>query len=138
MYDSIPAEDSKVSSDRPIATVKIARGSMPAPPSKSATQRALVAAALAAGRSRLRHPLLADDSRHLITALDAIGIATRLSGPVEAPEIEIEGRGGAIPAGDVRLSVGNAGTAMRFLTAMLTLGRGEYVIDGRAHQVRLR
>ncbi len=119
-----------MSSDRPIATVKIARGSVPAPPSKSATQRALVAAALAAGRSRLRHPLLADDSRHLITALDAVGIATRLSGPMEAPEVEVEGRGGAIPAAHARLTVGNAGTAMRFLTAMLALGRGDYVIDG--------
>ncbi len=119
-----------MSSDRPIATVKIARASVPAPPSKSATQRALVAAALAAGRSRLRHPLLADDSRHLIAALDAIGIATRLSGTVETPEVEVEGRGGEIPAGRARLFVGNAGTAMRFLTAMLALGRGDYVIDG--------
>ena len=119
-----------MSSDRAIATVKIARGSVPAPPSKSATQRALVAAALAGGRSRLRHPLLADDSRHLMAALEAVGIATRLSGPVEAPEVEVEGRGGAIPAAAARLSVGNAGTAMRFLTAMLALGRGDYVIDG--------
>ncbi len=119
-----------MSSDRAIATVKIARGSVPAPPSKSATQRAFVAAALATGRSRLRHPLLADDSRHLMAALEAVGITARLSGPAEAPDVEVEGRGGVIPAGRARLFVGNAGTAMRFLTAMLALGRGDYVIDG--------
>ncbi len=116
--------------DRPIPTVKAVQGSLPAPPSKSATQRAIVAAALAPGRSRLRHPLLADDSRHLIACLNAVGIATRPSGSKEAPALEVEGRGGRIPAERAELFVGNAGTAMRFLSAMLALGRGDYVIDG--------
>jgi len=119
-----------VSSDRPIATVRTVRGSVPAPPSKSATQRALIAAALATGRSRLRHPLVADDSRHLVAALQAVGIGARVTGTAEDPEIEVEGRGGAIPADSARLSVGNAGTTMRFLTAMLALGSGDYILDG--------
>jgi len=116
--------------DRPIPTVKKVQGSLPAPPSKSATQRSLIAAALAAGRSRLCHPLLADDSRHLIACLNEVGIQTRLSGPEEAPVVEVEGHGGRIPAARAEVYVGNAGTAMRFLTAMLALGRGEYTIDG--------
>ncbi|PYS96448.1 MAG: 3-phosphoshikimate 1-carboxyvinyltransferase, partial [Acidobacteria bacterium] len=52
-------------SDREIAVVPALEGRVTAPPSKSVTQRALVAAALARGRSRLRNPLLADDPRHL-------------------------------------------------------------------------
>lgn len=119
-----------VDPDRSIPVVSKVEGRVAAPASKSATQRALIAAALASGRSRLRHPLVADDSRHLIAALDAVGIPARIDAAGADPVFEIEGRGGAIPTGRAAVSVGNAGTAMRFLTAMLALGRGEYVIDG--------
>src|SRR5262245_13332925 len=111
----LPAEvrplrgEPSVQTDRPIATVDSVDADVTAPPSKSATQRALVAAALATGRSRLRHLLVADDSRHLIDALNAVGVAARLSGAPESPEVEIEGRGGVMKAGDARLFVGNAG-----------------------------
>jgi len=121
-----------VQPDRPIRTIRRAQGRVAAPPSKSATQRALIAAALAPGRSQLRHPLLSDDSRHLIAALDAVGIAARVAGSGDAAVVEVEGRGGEIPAKQAEVSVGNAGTAMRFLTAMLALGRGDYIIDGDA------
>jgi 3-phosphoshikimate 1-carboxyvinyltransferase len=119
-----------VQPDHPIPTVKIVQGCLPAPASKSATQRALIAAALAAGRSRLRHPLVADDSRHLMACLNSVGIAVRLLGPEGAPDIEVEGQGGTIPAARAEVFAGNAGTAMRFLTAMLSLGHGDYIIDG--------
>ncbi|HKN47753.1 MAG TPA: 3-phosphoshikimate 1-carboxyvinyltransferase, partial [Candidatus Polarisedimenticolia bacterium] len=74
-------------------------GSLTAPPSKSVTQRALVAAALAAGQSHLRRPLLADDSRRLIAALEAVGIPVAISGQAAdgGPAVEIEGQAGAIP-----------------------------------------
>ncbi len=121
-----------VDPDRPIPTVSQVQGNVVAPASKSATQRALIAAALASGRSRLRHPLLADDSRHLIAALNAAGIPVRVAGAGAAPVVEVLGRGGEIPSRRAAVSVGNAGTAMRFLTAVLALGRGEYVIDGDA------
>lgn len=119
-----------VDPDRAIPIVAEVQGSVEAPASKSATQRALIAAALASGRSQLRHPLVADDSRHLIAALNAAGIPARIDAAGPVPVFEIEGRGGAIPASRVAVVVGNAGTAMRFLTALLALGRGEYVIDG--------
>ena len=119
-----------VPAERAIATVRNVRGTVAAPPSKSATQRALIAAALAAGRSRLRHPLLSDDTRHLVAALRTVGIGTAAAAPGRAPEIVVEGQGGRIPADRADLSVGNAGTAMRFLTAVLALGRGEYTLDG--------
>lgn len=119
-----------MSDDREIRPVTSLDGEVTAPPSKSLTQRALVAAALASGRSRLKSPLLADDPRHLIAAFDAVGIATRIVDPDGGATVEVEGRGGAIPSPGATIAVGNAGTAMRFLTAMLALGRGRYVLDG--------
>lgn len=59
---------------RPIRVARSLRGRIVAPPSKSVTQRALVAASLARGVSRLRNPLLSSDARHLLAALEAVGI----------------------------------------------------------------
>ncbi|HEU4401575.1 MAG TPA: 3-phosphoshikimate 1-carboxyvinyltransferase [Candidatus Polarisedimenticolia bacterium] len=118
------------SSEREIPVTRRLGGGVLAPPSKSVTQRALIAAALARGRSRLRNPLLADDSNHLIAALNAVGIRARVTVSGDEQAVEVEGRGGEIPASAATLTVGNAGTAMRFLTAVLALGRGRYVIDG--------
>jgi 3-phosphoshikimate 1-carboxyvinyltransferase len=114
-------------------------GTVAVPPSKSVTQRALVAAAIASGRSSLRGPLLADDNRRLIEALGHLGIGIRVLGPGEPPAVpegasavEVEGCGGRITADRASLQVGNAGTAMRFLTALCAFGSGEYIIDGDA------
>jgi 3-phosphoshikimate 1-carboxyvinyltransferase len=122
--------DEDVSADREMRTVRTLRGRVTAPPSKSVTQRALIAAALARGRSELRNPLLADDSRHLIAALNELGIPVRIVGSGEDRALEVDGQGGAVPARSATLAVGNAGTAMRFLTALAALGRGSFVIDG--------
>ncbi|HEX9427425.1 MAG TPA: 3-phosphoshikimate 1-carboxyvinyltransferase [Candidatus Polarisedimenticolia bacterium] len=115
---------------RVISTVTKVDARLPAPPSKSVTQRALMAAALATGRSRILRPLLADDPRRLIAALDAVGIPAAIDGPDDDPVVSIEGQGGRIPAAQATLDVGNAGTAMRFLTAVLASGSGVYVIGG--------
>ncbi len=98
------------------------------PGSKSITNRALLIAALAEGESELTGALYSDDTRYMATALNALGI------PVESDEEEnrfvVNGQGGMIPASQGDLFVGNAGTAMRFLVAALTLGNGVYRIDG--------
>jgi len=97
------------------------------PGSKSYTNRALLAAALADGPSILRNVLRSDDTHYMIEALGSLGIA------VEAQDdttLQVNGCGGAIPARSAELFVGNAGTAMRFLTAALCLGNGSYTIDG--------
>src|SRR5690606_16693262 len=47
-------------------------------------------------------------------------------------EMIVNGLGGKIPANKAELFIGNAGTAARFLSAFLTLGNGEYVVDGDA------
>ena len=100
------------------------------PGSKSLTNRALVAAALAEGRTRLTNASLSDDSRFLVGALRRAGI------PVEAREAErilvVDGSGGAAPASEGEFFLGNAGTALRFLTSFLCLGRGAFRVDGDA------
>ncbi len=98
------------------------------PGSKSITNRALLIAALADGRSVLTGALYSDDTRYMAAALNDLGIR------VESDEANcryvVDGQGGRIPATSGELYVGNAGTAMRFLVAALTLGRGVYRIDG--------
>ncbi len=98
------------------------------PGSKSITNRVLLIAAMAAGRSTLEGVLLAADTRYMIEALRALGFALEVREQELA--IAIEGRGGEVPATAADLFVGGAGTAMRFLTGFLTLARGKFRIDG--------
>lgn len=99
-----------------------------APPSKSVTQRALILSALASGTSTLVNPLDADDTRTLVRALETLGFILRC-----APgQWELEGRGGAIPSPCATVDAGEAGTAARFLTALVGLGRGRFMVDGSA------
>jgi len=98
------------------------------PPSKSLTQRALVAAALARGDSVIANPLRAGDTEVLARALSLLGIRVE-SGP---GPWRIAGGGGGIPARGAALDLGDAGTAMRFLTPVVPLGRGRFLLDGSA------
>lgn len=100
------------------------------PGSKSITNRALLLASLADGHTSLTNALFSDDSRHFAAALRTLGIDVQLE-PTRCA-IGVTGRGGTIPADKAALFVGNAGTAARFLTAFLTLGHGEYLLDGDA------
>ena len=98
------------------------------PGSKSLTNRALLLAALASGRSHLTGVLLADDTRRMLEALGELGFDLELD---EAGcSVRIKGERGSIPASSAELHLGNAGTAVRFLTAALCLGLGEYTVDG--------
>ncbi|MEA2510722.1 MAG: 3-phosphoshikimate 1-carboxyvinyltransferase, partial [Thermomicrobiales bacterium] len=98
------------------------------PGSKSITNRALLAAALADGESELSGALHSDDTRYMAAALNALGVGVETDEPGE--RFRVQGGGGTFPATQAELFVGNAGTAMRFLTAALPLGRGTYRIDG--------
>ena len=107
---------------RPIdATVRI-------PGSKSITNRALLIAALADGPSELTGALHSDDTRYMAAALTALGLEIATEEPGE--RFTVQGGGGTFPATQAELFAGNAGTAMRFLTAALPLGRGRFRIDG--------
>ncbi len=124
-------------------------GSIRPPGSKSITNRALICAALADGSSRLGGALDSEDTRVMLDSLQRLGIGARRSAASVLPsaaqpahgadvgatgdkhsEITIEGCGGRIPAARADLFLANSGTSIRFLTAMVTLGRGEFRLDG--------
>lgn len=100
------------------------------PGSKSLTNRALLIAALANGTTRLTNALFSDDSCYFAKALQTLGFDVQLDEPNS--EMMVTGQGGHIPAKEAELFIGNAGTAARFLSAFLTLGNGEYILDGDA------
>jgi 3-phosphoshikimate 1-carboxyvinyltransferase len=98
------------------------------PGSKSITNRALILAALAAGKSALSNVLFADDTRVMMEALEYLGFEIEISRTNKT--VNIGGRSGAIPVAAAKLSCGNSGTTIRFLTALCALGRGEFILDG--------
>lgn len=100
------------------------------PGSKSITNRALICAALADGPSRLLGALDSEDTQVMIQALRTLGLDVHQD--LAAQEIRLSGCGGRIPAGHAQLHLANSGTSIRFLTAMLALGRGTYRLDGVA------
>ena len=98
------------------------------PGSKSLTNRALLIASLANGTTHLTNALFSDDSRYFAKALQALGFDVQLDEVNHS--MTVTGMGGKIPSKKVELFIGNAGTAARFLSAFLTLGNGEYILDG--------
>lgn len=115
---------------RRIAPLRRLEGRVAAPPSKSVTQRALLAASLAPGVSRLRRPLLADDAERMMAALDTVGVAVRRRDAGGEVVLEVDGNPGARPVDCPTLNVGNAGTTMRFLAARLALCEAPCILDG--------
>jgi 3-phosphoshikimate 1-carboxyvinyltransferase len=103
-------------------------GTVRVPGSKSITNRALALAALADGTTTLVGALFADDTARMIDCLRALGFAVAADEAAET--VTVEGRGGHIPAERAALFVGNSGTTARFITPLVALGRGEFVIDG--------
>lgn len=98
------------------------------PGSKSLTNRALLIAALANGKTHLTNALFSDDSKYFANALKTLGFDVQLDKTNHT--MTVTGLGGKIPAKKAELFIGNAGTAARFLSAFLTLGNGEYILDG--------
>jgi len=98
------------------------------PGSKSLTNRALLISALAYGRTRLTNALFSDDSWYFVKALQTVGFDVQLDEPNS--EMTVTGLGGKIPTQNAELFIGNSGTSARFLSAFLTLGHGEFVVDG--------
>jgi len=105
-----------------------ARGEIRLPGSKSMSNRALLLAALAQGSTGLSGLLDADDTRVMIAALRALGIAIAREGD----GARVDGCGGRFPVAAAELHLGNAGTAMRSLAAALAFAGGSYRLDGVA------
>ncbi|WP_338464470.1 3-phosphoshikimate 1-carboxyvinyltransferase [Franconibacter daqui] len=111
---------------QPIALVD---GAINLPGSKSVSNRALLLAALAQGTTVLTNLLDSDDVRHMLNALNALGVAYTLS--EDRTRCEVTGQGGVLKAeGELELFLGNAGTAMRPLAAALCLGANNVVLTG--------
>ena len=96
------------------------------PGSKSITQRALIAAALARGKSILHGPLASEDTDYTAKALLAMGIVIDEG----RDKWRIYGQGGVIAPPATEIFLGNNGTATRFLTSVAALGRGIFLING--------
>ena len=111
----------------PLAT---AGGAVQLPGSKSISNRVLLLAALSEGTTTIYDLLDSDDTRVMLAALRDIGCTVE---PAEQPHsVRITGLGARAPRSPARLFLGNAGTAMRPLTAALALLGGEFELFGVA------
>ena len=102
------------------------KGIIRIPGSKSIANRAILIASLAKGLSYLEGMLHSDDTRFMIAAWKNLGSEFKHSGDL----LEITGCDGRLLPCSTPIYVENAGTAARFLTAALTLGKGTYILDG--------
>src|SRR5882762_4276696 len=116
---------------------KPVRAEITVPGSKSITNRALILAALAEGEITLRGALWSEDTRIMVGALKKLGF--EISVELDTREfcnrtITVTGLAGKIPkagneARPLEIFTGNAGTAARFLSALVCLGHGTYRLD---------
>jgi 3-phosphoshikimate 1-carboxyvinyltransferase len=109
-----------------IRPIKRINATISVPGSKSYTQRALIVASLAVGRSVIRGALISEDTQHLIEALRLLGATIN----DEGIDLTVEGTGGELIAPSDAIYLGNNGTAMRLLTGTVCLGHGTFVLDG--------
>ena len=115
-----------------LAPLARAQGVVALPGSKSISNRTLLLAALAGGSTELTGLLDADDTARMIDALRALGT------DIDAADSRcvVRGSAGAFPQRAAALFLGNAGTAVRPLTAVLAMQGGDYRIAGvpRMHE----
>ena len=114
-----------------------AQGSIILPGSKSISNRALLLAALSSGTTTLKNLLDADDTQVMRNALRQLGLSVT---DKENHVCVVEGCGGKFPVREADLFMGNAGTAIRPLTAALAMQGGNYRLSGvdRMHERPIR
>ena len=117
---------------KPIPKLETLNATVTVPPSKSYSARALLLAAMAEGETRVTNCLDADDTRYAMEALRVIGF--EVSGTFK--EGVTIGPRRSMSANEVPIFIGNAGTAMRFLTGWLAFTPGRFLLQGehRMHQ----
>ncbi|MGO9558304.1 MAG: 3-phosphoshikimate 1-carboxyvinyltransferase [Acidimicrobiales bacterium] len=103
-------------------------GTVAAPPSKSVTNRLLVMAALAEGKSTLGRPLISDDTHVMAAGLQLFGARITLSAEVAS----VSGTGGLLERPPGVVGAGLSGTTLRFLAALCLLAPGPVTLDGEA------
>ena len=116
-----------------IPALQGANGSVTLPGSKSISNRVLLLAALCQGTTTIHDLLDSDDTRVMLDALRALGCGIRHVG---TSVLQIDGLNGQLQASQASLFLGNAGTAMRPLTAALAVLGGDFELGGvpRMHQ----
>jgi len=109
-----------------------AAGTVTLPGSKSISNRVLLLAAMSAGTTTIHDLLDSDDTRVMLVALRTLGCGVEESGAI----VRITGLGGKLPNPSAKLFLGNAGTAMRPLTAALAVLGGDFELSGvpRMHE----
>ena len=110
------------------------RSTIRPPGSKSITNRALPLAALASGRSVLTGVLNSDDTQFMIESLRRLGI--QIETDWDHDRVTVDGCGGQFPETTAQLFIGNSGTTIRFLTAILGFHGGTFRLEGidRMHE----
>lgn len=96
------------------------------PSSKSILARLMILGALSDGRCVFDNAVLSDDTKTMLECLRTLGF--NINYKEETKQLRITGENGKIPKSQAEIYVGNAGTAARFLTAMLSFSEGEYII----------
>ncbi|CAB3652389.1 3-phosphoshikimate 1-carboxyvinyltransferase [Trinickia soli] len=111
-----------------------AQGTVNLPGSKSISNRVLLLAALAEGETKISNLLDSDDTRVMLAALEKLGV--KLTRDADADVCVVQGTRGAFQAKTADLFLGNAGTAIRPLTAALAVNGGDYRVHGvpRMHE----
>jgi 3-phosphoshikimate 1-carboxyvinyltransferase len=109
---------------------KSMRGSITLPGSKSISNRVLLLAALAEGRTAIHDLLDSDDTRYMLEALATLGV--EIERKLGSQTVVVTGCGGSFPVKSAGLFLGNAGTAVRPLAAVLAMMDGRYRVDGVA------
>jgi 3-phosphoshikimate 1-carboxyvinyltransferase len=111
-----------------------AQGSVRLPGSKSISNRTLLLAALAEGATEIRELLASDDTHVMLMALQKLGVRWLQKG--ESQDYTVQGAAGTLPVHQADLFMGNAGTAIRPLTAALAVIGGDYTLHGvsRMHE----
>ena len=115
-----------------VPALRAVQGRVRLPGSKSISNRVLLLAALCEGRTVVHDLLDSDDTQVMLQALRQLGCGVR----VEGSRATIDGLGGQAPGHRADLFLGNAGTAMRPLTAALAVLGGDYTLSGvpRMHE----
>jgi 3-phosphoshikimate 1-carboxyvinyltransferase len=111
-----------------------AQGTVRLPGSKSISNRILLLSALADGATEIRDLLASDDTHVMLMALQALGVKWEQKG--ESNDYVVHGAGASFPVHQADLFMGNAGTAIRPLTAALAVLGGDYTVHGvsRMHE----
>ncbi len=108
----------------------LAQGMVKLPGSKSISNRMLLLAALAEGTTEIKELLASDDTHVMLMALQKLGVQWTQQG--ESQDFSVRGTSGTLPVHSADVFMGNAGTAIRPLTAALAAIGGDYTVHGVA------